>query len=84
VVTSPPPAQSMVEEIVVQSSSQTGVRNRTDIPTYLLHDIEAGDLWPSALHLHRLAAAFAVPLPMLVDDKATPLRVLRLLSGQTA
>jgi hypothetical protein len=25
-----------------------------------------------------------VPLPLLVDDKVTPLRVLRLLSGQTA
>jgi hypothetical protein len=62
----------------------TGVRNRTDIPTYLLRDIEAGDLWPSTLHLHRLAHAFAVPLPMLVDDKATPLRILRLLTGQIA
>ena len=61
----------------------TGVRNRTGIPPYLLRDIEAGDLWPSTYHLYRLAQAFAVPLPMLVDDNATPLRILRLLSGQT-
>ena len=59
------------------------MRNRTGIPPYLLRDIEAGDLWPSSQHLYRLAQAFAVPLPLLVDDKATPLRILRLLSGQT-
>jgi hypothetical protein len=61
----------------------TGVRNRTGIPPYLLRDLEAGDLWPSSQHLYRLACAFAVPLPLLVDDEATPLRILRLLSGQT-
>jgi hypothetical protein len=61
----------------------TGVRNRTGIPPYLLRDIEAGDLWPSSHHLYRLSRAFAVPLPMLVDDNTTPLRLLRLLSGQT-
>jgi transcriptional regulator with XRE-family HTH domain len=49
-----------------------GVRNRTGIAPYLLRDLEAGDLWPSMLHLYRLAQAFAVPLPMLVDDQATP------------
>ena len=61
-----------------------GVRHRTGIAPYLLRDIEAGDLPPSTLQLHRLARAFAVPLPLLVDDKVTPLRVLRLLSGQSA
>lgn len=61
-----------------------GVRNRTGIPPYLLRDIEAGDLPPSALQLHRLASVFAVPLPLLVDAKVTPLRVLRLLSGHAA
>jgi hypothetical protein len=61
----------------------TGVRNRTGIPPYLLRDLEAGDLWPSTHHLYRLAQAFAVRLPLLVDDEATPLRILRLLSGQT-
>ena len=61
-----------------------GVRHRTGIPPYLLRDMEAGDLPPSAVQLHRLARAFAVPLPLLVDDKVTPLRVLRLLSGQAA
>jgi hypothetical protein len=58
------------------------VRNRSGIPPYLLRDLEAGDLWPSSHHLYRLAHAFGVPLPMLVDDQATPLRILRLLSGQ--
>jgi hypothetical protein len=57
---------------------------RTSIPTYVLRDIEAGDLPPSALQLHRLAQAFGVPLPLLVDDKLTPLRALRLLAGQSA
>jgi ribosome-binding protein aMBF1 (putative translation factor) len=51
----------------------TGVRNRTGIPPYLLRDFEAGDLWPSSHHLYRLAQAFAVPLPLLVDHEATPL-----------
>jgi len=59
----------------------TRMRTRTGIPPYLLRDLEAGDLWPSMLHLYRLA--FAVPLPTLVDDEATPLRILRRLSGQT-
>ena len=61
----------------------TGVENRTGIKPYVLRDIEAGDLWPSVTHLYRLAGTFAVPVPMLVDHKATPLRVLRLLSGET-
>ena len=59
-----------------------GVQNRTAIKPYVLRDIENGDLWPSIPNLHRLARAFEVPLPLLVDPKATPLRVLRLLSRQ--
>jgi hypothetical protein len=62
----------------------TGVRNRTGIEQYVLHDLESGDLWPSAQQLYRLAETFAVPVPLLVDPKATPLRILRLLSGQVA
>ena len=61
-----------------------GIEHRTGIKPCVLRVVEDGDLWPSGLHLYRLATAFAVPLPMLVDHKATPLRVLRLLSGQTA
>lgn len=61
----------------------TGVRHRTGSPPYLLRDLEAGDLWPSSYHLYRLAHAFAVPLPLLLDDDASPLRILRRLSGQT-
>jgi hypothetical protein len=59
------------------------VRNRTGIPAYVLRDIEAGDLPPTSVHLYCLAQAFAVPLPLLTDENATPLRVLRLLSDQT-
>jgi hypothetical protein len=58
------------------------VQSRTGIPAYVLRDIEAGDLPPTSVHLYRLAQAFAVPLPLLVDENATPLRVLRLLSDQ--
>jgi hypothetical protein len=61
----------------------TGVRNCAGTAPYLLRDLEAGDLWPSTLHLYRLARAFAVPLPLLVDNNTTPLRILRLLSGRT-
>lgn len=64
--------------------TSAGVRNRTGIEPYQLRDMEAGDLWPTARHLFRLADVFAVPVPLLVDSKATPLRVLRLLSGQVA
>ena len=35
----------------------------------------------NALSLYRLADALRVPVPMLLDEKATPLKVLRLLTG---
>ena len=46
-----------------------------------LHDLEHGEATPNALLLYRLAAALQVPVPMLVDPKATPLKVLRLLAA---
>jgi hypothetical protein len=45
-----------------------------------LLDIEEGVATPTALLLYRLAMVLQVPVPMLVDPKATPLKVLRLLA----
>ena len=47
-----------------------------------LLDLEQGTAMPSALLLYRLAVALQVPVPMLVDPKATPLKILRLLAGR--
>lgn len=62
----------------------TGVHRRTGVEPFVLRDLEAGRAWPSLVLLIRLAEAFQVPLPMLVDDRATPLRVLRLLATYAA
>lgn len=61
-----------------------GIYRRTGIPITALEELEAGRAWPSVFFLYRLAHVFEVPLPMLVDPKATPLRVLRLLAGRAA
>jgi transcriptional regulator with XRE-family HTH domain len=53
----------------------------TDLRPPALLDLEHGDSTPTALLLYRLAAALQVPVPMLVDPKATPLKVLRLLAA---
>jgi hypothetical protein len=60
--------------------SEATVQAHTRINTGLLRDIEVGAICPSMLTVLRLADAFRVPLPMLVDEKATPLRILRLLT----
>jgi hypothetical protein len=52
-----------------------------DLRPPALLDLEHGDGTPTALLLYRLAAALQVPVPMLVDSKATPLKVLRLLAA---
>jgi len=57
---------------------------RTGMPVDMLKLVEAGTLAPSLLGLRMLAELFQVPLPMLVDAKATPLRVLRLLAERSA
>ena len=46
-----------------------------------LHDLEHGAAMPNALLLYRLAAVLQVPVPMLIDPNATPLKVLRLLAS---
>jgi hypothetical protein len=54
----------------------------TGVPPDMLRLVEAGDLPPSLLGLRAFADLYQVPLPMIVDAKATPVRVLRLLAGQ--
>jgi voltage-gated potassium channel Kch len=56
----------------------------TGIPAEMLRTVEAGDLPPTLLGLRALADVLQVPMSLLVDEKATPLDVLRLLSGQPA
>lgn len=45
-----------------------------------LHDLEQGTVTPTALLLYRIAAALQVPVPLLVDPDATPLKLLRLIA----
>jgi Helix-turn-helix domain len=60
--------------------SEATVQAHVRIDAGLLRDIEAGAVCPSALTVLRLADVFRVPMPLLVDEKATPLRILRLLA----
>lgn len=61
-----------------------GVSRRADIRLSVLRDLEAGVTWPTLPLLLRLAAVFQVPVAMLVDEAATPLRILRLLATTRA
>lgn len=61
-----------------------GVSRRAGIHVSVLRDLEAGVSWPTLPLLLRLAAVFQVPVAMLVDDAATPLRILRLLATTRA
>lgn len=61
--------------------SRPRVTRLTGISSDQLADIEQGIAMPNALSLYRLAEALRVPPPMLLDEKATPLKVLRLLAG---
>jgi DNA-binding XRE family transcriptional regulator len=51
-----------------------------DLPRADLHDLESGLVAPSVLLLYRLAAVLQVPVPMLVDPRATTEKVIRLLA----
>jgi DNA-binding XRE family transcriptional regulator len=51
-----------------------------DLAPLDLRNLEAGFVAPSVLLLYRLAAVLQVPVPMLVDPRATPAKVLRLLA----
>lgn len=61
-----------------------GVGRRAGIEVAMLRDLEAGTVWPTLPMLLRLAAVFGVPVAMLVDEHATPLRILRLLAAARA
>jgi hypothetical protein len=62
----------------------TGLRHRIGLSVADLRDLEAGVAWPSLPVLVRIADAFQVPVPLLVDERATPLRILRLLNATAA
>jgi hypothetical protein len=57
---------------------------RTLLRVELIRDIEAGTHCPTLYTLIRLADGLQVPLPLLVDEKATPLRILRIMAGVVA
>ena len=62
----------------------SGVSRRAGIHVSVLRDLEAGVSWPTLPLLLRLAGVFQVPVAMLVDEAATPLRILRLLATTQA
>lgn len=62
----------------------TGLHHRTGISFQVLWDLEAGVAWPTLPLLLRLADALGVPVAMLADEHATPLRILRLLATTQA
>lgn len=72
--------------VVRRARRRTGsdVCRMTEVRPVDLHDLEQGEATPTALLLYRLAAALQVPVPMLVDPNATPLKVLRLLASDQA
>ena len=67
----------------VRGLTKLDAGQRTGIDRGYLGRIEAGLHNPSAVTLLHLARGLAVPVPLLVDDRATPLRVLRVLGNLT-
>ena len=63
--------------------SKVAVGQRAGLDRIYLGRLEGGCHNPTAITLRHLARALAVPVPLLVDEKATPLRVLRLLGNLT-
>lgn len=63
----------------VRRRSSSDIARELDLRTVELHDLEQGTAMPTALLLYRLAVLLQVPVPLLVDPKATPEYVLRLL-----
>jgi hypothetical protein len=57
------------------------VAHFTGVPYDQLLDIERGAGIPTVLGLYRLGETLQVPLPLLMDDRKTPLDVLRILAG---
>lgn len=63
--------------------SKVAVGQSADLDRIYLGRLEGGCHNPTAITLRHIARALAVPVPLLVDEKATPLRVLRLLGNST-
>ena len=61
--------------------SKVAVGQHAGLDRIYLGRLEDGRHSPTVLTLRRIADALGVPLPLLVDEKATPLRVLRLLGN---
>lgn len=68
----------------VRRLSRARVAGRAGLTVYGLDDLETGTAWPTLPLLLNLADILEVPIPVLVDPHATPLRILRLLAGQYA
>lgn len=67
----------------VRGLTELDAGQRVGIDRAYLVRIEAGLHNPSAVTLLHLARSLAVPVPLLVDDRTTPLRVLQLLGNLT-
>lgn len=65
----------------VRRLSKVTVGQRAGLDRIHLGRIELGQHNPTVVTLSHLARALGVPVPLLVDEKATPLRVLRLLGN---
>jgi transcriptional regulator with XRE-family HTH domain len=61
--------------------SKVAAGQRAGLDRIYLGRLEGGCHNPTAVTLRHLARALGVPVPLLVDEKATPLRVLRLLGN---
>ena len=62
----------------------SGVCRRLGISPVVMQDLEAGVVCPTLPMLLRVADVFQVPVAMLADHHATPLRILRLLAAAQA
>jgi hypothetical protein len=58
------------------------VRRLTSIPGEQLADLERGIAVPSILALYRISDTLQTPLPLLVDEKQTPVDLLRALAAR--
>ena len=58
------------------------VRRLTNIPGEQLVDLERGIAVPSILALYRISDTLQTPLPLLVDEKQTPVDLLRQLAAR--
>ena len=64
----------------IRRLTTAGLARRAGIEEFKIRDLEAGRVWPTMQLLLVLAETFQVPVAMLADEHATPLRILRLLA----